>query len=402
MNILFLTIGRFADVSAHTIYCDLLRQFKSLGHNIYTVSPYEKRLGKKTSLDIEEGVNCLRVKIGNITKCGMIEKGISTLRIESQYKKAIKKYFKGVKFDLVIYSTPPITFCNVVKYIKKRDDAKSYLLLKDIFPQNSVDLGILRKSGVKGLIYKYFRRKEKKLYALSDRIGCMSKANCDYVIKNNPEVDSKKVEVCPNSVEYVDMSLKLEQRMDMRKKYELPLDKKIFVYGGNLGKPQSIPFVIECLKTQKDNKDAFFLIVGDGTEYCKLEQYIKKENPENVKLMQRLPKDDYDRMVAACDVGMIFLDKRFTIPNFPSRLLAYMQAGVPVFACTDKNTDVGQVVVENGFGWWCESSEPQTFANKIEEIMATDTSAMPIKMKEYFLQNYTVEKSCQIILNGLE
>ena len=79
MNILFLTIGRFTDVSAHTIYCDLLRQFKSLGHNIYTVSPYEKRLCKKTSLDIEEGVNCLRVKIGNITKCGMIEKGISTL-----------------------------------------------------------------------------------------------------------------------------------------------------------------------------------------------------------------------------------------------------------------------------------------------------------------------------------
>ena len=401
MNVLFLSLGNFDNLSSGSVHVDLLKQIVKY-HNVYLVAKNEKRLGKKTSLDIEEGVNCLRVKIGNITKCGMIEKGISTLRIESQYKKAIKKYFKGVKFDLVIYSTPPITFCNVVKYIKKRDDAKSYLLLKDIFPQNSVDLGILKKSGVKGLIYKYFRRKEKKLYALSDRIGCMSKANCDYVIKNIPEVDSMKVEVCPNSVEYVDMSLKLEQRMDMRKKYELPLDKKIFVYGGNLGKPQSIPFVIECLKTQKDNKDAFFLIVGDGTEYCKLEQYIKKENPENVKLMQRLPKDDFDRMVAACDVGMIFLDKRFTIPNFPSRLLAYMQAGVPVFACTDKNTDVGQVVVENGFGWWCESSDPQTFANKIEAIMATDTSAMPIKMKEYFLQNYTVEKSCQIILNGLE
>jgi hypothetical protein len=40
------------------------------------------------------------------------------------YKNAIKKCFKGVKFDLVLYPTPPITLASVVKFIKKRDNAK--------------------------------------------------------------------------------------------------------------------------------------------------------------------------------------------------------------------------------------------------------------------------------------
>jgi aspartate 1-decarboxylase len=54
-------------------------------------------------------------------------------------------------------------------------------MLKDIFPQNAVDLGMIKTTGIKSLLYKYFRRKEKGLYFISDRIGCMSQANVDYV-----------------------------------------------------------------------------------------------------------------------------------------------------------------------------------------------------------------------------
>lgn len=75
----------------------------------------------------------------------MIEKGISTLMIEGQFLRAIKKHFNDVTFDLVIYSTPPITFEKVILFIKERDLANSYLLLKDIFPQNALDLNMFSK-----------------------------------------------------------------------------------------------------------------------------------------------------------------------------------------------------------------------------------------------------------------
>ena len=402
MNIIFLTIGRMNNIEEHAIYPDLLREFRNNGHNIYIVSANEKRNGGKTELIAADGVQILRVKIGNITKCGMIEKGISTLKIEGQYIRAIKKYFANIKFDLVMYSTPPITFVKAVEFIKKRDHAKSYLLLKDIFPQNAVDIGLMSKRGLKGILYRYFRNKEKKLYGLSDKIGCMSQANCDYILKHNPEIATDKVEICPNCIEYRDLRINNFEKKEVREKYGLPLDKKIFVYGGNLGKPQGIPFLIECLKSQEGQKDAFFLVVGDGTEYKKLETYVEADKPEHVKLMKRLPKEDYDRMIAACDVGMIFLDHRFTIPNFPSRLLAYMQAGLPVLACTDPNTDIGKVIVEGGFGWWCESNDVKKFSESIKLALSGDKEQLSSNEIAYLKEHYLTKNAYQTIIRIME
>ena len=204
MNVLFLTLVGFESIQNRNLYSDLLRVFVKNGHKVYVISPIEKRANKETHIINEKNATILRLRIGNTQKTNLIEKGISTLLIEPQFKAGIKKYFSDVKFDLVLYSTPPITLVSAIEYVKKRDGAKTYLLLKDIFPQNAVDLGIMGKTGLKGLLYKHFRRKEKRLYSISDRIGCMSQANVDYVVKHNPEIDPSIVEVCPNSIDAVD------------------------------------------------------------------------------------------------------------------------------------------------------------------------------------------------------
>lgn len=391
MNILFLTIGRMESIDAHAIYPDLLRQFLNNGHNVYVVSQRERRTGLPTEFISHDNVSMLYVSTGNITKCNIIEKGLSTISIQNRYLKEIKKYFNDIKFDLILYSTPPITLCGVVDYIKKRDKASTYLLLKDIFPQNAVDIGMMSTKGIKGFLYRYFRNKERKLYAISDYIGCMSEANVNFVLNHNPEVNENRVEVCPNSIEPRDMFLDNNEKISMRKKYGLPLNKKIFVYGGNLGKPQGIPFLIECLRSQKSNSNAFFLVVGDGTEYNKLENFVNEEKQSNIKLMKRLPKDDYDKMVAACDVGMIFLDYRFTIPNFPSRLLSYMQAKIPVLSVTDVNTDIGEVIREGKFGYSCYSNSVEGFDSCVESLCNENLDLMAENAWTYLNSNFSVE-----------
>jgi len=126
VNVLFLTISGMANYNPHDIYADILHALKKEGHEIYAVSTNQRRLGKKTELTEEYGIHVLRVQTGNITQCGVIEKGISTLLIKHQYIKAIKRFFLGVRFDLILYPTPPITVESVVNRIKKRDQAKSY------------------------------------------------------------------------------------------------------------------------------------------------------------------------------------------------------------------------------------------------------------------------------------
>lgn len=401
MKVLFLTIGRMGSIDDKGLYPDLLRRFKEKGHEVYTISPYQRRENKKTELITDNGTNMLHVRIGNITKCSIIEKGISTVLIEAQFIRAIKKYFKDTKFDLVIYTTPPITFARVIKYLKKRDGAKTYLLLKDIFPQNAVDIGMMTKTGVKSIIYKTFRKKEEKLYKISDKIGCMSRANVDFVLRNNPFVNPEKVHVCPNAIEVSPYEKDMEKRREIREKWNVPQDKTVFIYGGNLGRPQDIPFVIECIKVNADKNDRFFVICGTGTEYKKLEAYYEMEKPQNLLLLNGLPKEEYEDFVKAFDVGLIFLDHRFTIPNFPSRLLSYMQAKMPVICCTDPNTDIGKVAEEGGFGVWCESNDPASFTAAVDKMLSLDLNEMGEAGYEYLKAHYTAEKACEIILKNV-
>ena len=324
LNILFMSLGQIRSLDEHSIYADLLREFVKNGHYVRLVTPIA---GEVTQDVRRDGYSILCVETAPIQKMGLIKKGIATLQIAPKVKAAMKQYCKDERYDLILMATPPVTLVSVADYIKRRDGAKVYLLLKDIWPQGIADLGAISAGG---LIYRFFQSKEKKLYCLADKIGCMSQANVEYLLKHNPEISKEKIEICPNSVEPVDMTVTAERRSELRNKYNVPRDKKTFIYGGNLGRPQGIPFLIECLRANADRKDAFFIVCGTGTEYSKLKEYVEAEKPQNVLLINGLPKADYEDFVAACDVGMIFLDHRFTIPNFPSRLLSYMQSCLPV------------------------------------------------------------------------
>ena len=403
MNIIFLTMSRITGIAGRGIYTDLMRKFRDEGHNVYIVSPRERSLGLLTGLADVDGVHILGVRTLNLQKTNVIEKGIGQVLVEGQYKRAIKKCIFDIKFDLILYSTPPITFPRVIKFLKdKNPRAKSYLLLKDIFPQNAVDIGMMNKTGVKSILYKYFRRKEKTLYALSDHIGCMSPANVEYVLRHNPEIPSQKVEIAPNSY---DVTISTEnddtsqdEKKSIREKYELPLDKPIFIYGGNLGKPQGIPFLINCLEANANRKDCHFVVIGDGTEQSKLAEWHKRVTPKSVTLMKKLPKEEYDVFLKSCDVGLIFLDHRFTIPNYPSRLLPYLENKMPIIAATDPNSDIGIIAEENGYGFWCESNSVEAFTAAIDKMIAADRKAMGEKGYRFLCEHYLVQHTYDQII----
>lgn len=404
MNVLFLTMSKMRSISERGIYTDLMRKFQDNGHQLYIVSPSERRDKQSTQIIESDGVHILSVKTLNVQKTNVIEKGLGQVSLEFLYQRAIKKHFAGVRFDLILYSTPPITITKVIEFvIRKNPQAMTYLLLKDIFPQNAVDLGMLSKGGVKGIIYKSFRKKEKKLYALSDYIGCMSPANVRYLLEHNSEINPEKVEIAPNSIE---LNISADDRQTKDKtildKYNLPVDKPIIIYGGNLGKPQGIPFLIECLDVNSHRTDCHFLIVGDGYEYPKLELWNTENHPKNVTIMRRLPKDDYDKLVQACHVGLICLDHRFTIPNFPSRLLSYLEYSMPIIVTSDSNSDMGPIAQANGFGYWCQSDDVNAFTLCLNNMLSSDISKMGEKGYQFLCENYLIENTYSAIMKHLK
>lgn len=398
MRVLFLTMVKISSFEERGIYTDLLRKFHNEGHEVNVVCPIERREKKNTFILNEASGKILNVKTFNLQKTNIIEKGLGILAIEYQFLSAIKKYYSNVKFDLILYSTPPITFSKVINYIKKRDNAYSYLLLKDIFPQNAVDMKMIKKDS---LLHKIFLRKEKKLYNLSDAIGCMSQANVDFVVKHNPELNHLKVEINPNSIEPLEREYSNAEKEKIRLKYQIPINKKVLVYGGNLGKPQGLDFLLKTIE-QCNNDKSFFLIIGDGTEFNKINNWFKSFTPENAILLKRLPKEDYDILLAACDIGLIYLHPDFLIPNFPSRLLSYLEMKMPVIAATDCNTDVGDIIEMANCGFKVLSGDMNKMNQVITELIDNNKLEIMGNHSWSLLQSkYIVDYSYHLIINRI-
>lgn len=405
MNVLFLTMVKI-DVSQRGIYNDLMRRFHKYGHNLFIVCPTERREGRKTCVENNDGIKTLFVRTLNVQKTTAIEKGVGQVSIEYLFKHAIKKYFNGVGFDLILYTTPPIFFAGVVAAVKKMyPQAVSYLMLKDMFPQNAIDMGMLKTSGLSGILYRHFRKQEQRLYRVSDYIGCTSPEHINYLLAHNSFISPDRVGICPNSLELVEKrqydEIKDEGKGILRK-YGIPTDKPIIIYGGNLGIPQDIPFVIKCLEANKMRTDCHFIIVGTGTFYPMLNEWYQENKGSNITVLKGLPKDEYDLLVQSCHIGLVFLDYRFTFPNYPSRLLSYLEYKMPVICATDRSCDMGTIAEENGFGCYVPSNSVHDFTAAVDKMLLSDMESMGERGYQFLKENYLVEHTYSAIMERFE
>ena len=396
MKIAFLTIAYRVDPNDRNLYTDLFDEIASRGHDVTVFCSDESRSSGTPIESFRGKVRIVQIPTGRITKTNRLTKAINTVFLERRFISAIKKSsYRG--FDLLIYSTPPITFEKVIRFLKERDHCATYLLLKDIFPQNAVDIGLIKEGGY---IYKRLRNKEKRLYAVSDRIGCMSQANVEYLLAHNPEISQEKVHVNPNSIRPTPAD-SIQPNKELLKKYGIPESSLKLIYGGNLGKPQGIDFMLDVLKALSSQKDVFTLIVGDGTEYNKIAHFLEVEKISNARLVKSLPKDQYLALLKTMDAGLIFLDHRFTIPNFPSRLLDYLDASLPVVAATDPVTDVGVIILNAGAGLSCRSNNVQAFLQGIDKLQNDSSFRKKAgeASRKLLIDQFTVMKSADIIIN---
>ena len=376
-----------------TIYTDLAEALYEAGHQItVAVSEQPKNLSQ-TILKKERGFDVLRIVTGNYYDVSLIEKGITTLMIPIKMRLGISKYLGNEEFDFVLYEAPPVTNAKLVSWAKKKFKCPSYLMLKDIFPQNAVDIGMIKKNG---LLYKFFLRKEKQLYDSASVIGCMSEANKKYILEHNAFINPNKVELFPNTKKLTDKYS--SGKYTMRQQYSIPNDACVFLFGGNMGKPQYVDLLCNAMVECKDDKSVFFLFVGRGTERHKLEKIIKDYDIKNALLLENLPRDTYEQITKECDVGLIVLHPDFTIPNYPSRILSYLEYAKPVLAATDNATDIKSFIEKVDCGEWTWSGDLGSFVEKIR-IMANSNnlSERGMKGRKYIENNLTVSQSVALL-----
>ena len=106
--------------------------------------------------------------------------------------------------------------------------------------------------------------------------------------------------------------------------------------------PQGTDAIKEVIKRFNEMENSQLVIVGSGTKFKEIQNYA--QNIKDVFVLNQLPKKDYDLLLSVSDIGLVFLDSRFTIPNYPSRLTSYLMLSKPVISMTDENTDIGMEI----------------------------------------------------------
>lgn len=379
-NILIITDSYPPEIrSAAQLMKDLADGLADKGHNVWVVTSEPKYNLAESKIDIlpemadENGVKVLRIKTLPHHKVNFIIRGIAQLLMPYIFFWRIRNNIKG-EIDVVIVHSPSLPLSITAYKVKKFYGAKYILNLHDIFPQNAIDLGVLKRWKHWPAIW-LFEQMEKSAYKNSDLIVVPSNEHKKF-IEEKRNVPKGKTQVIYHWIDS-EPFIKAKKTGKFRKLYGLE-NKFIFLFGGVLGPSQGLDLFIRIAARIKNNKNIVFLFVGDGSEKNNLMKAAKELELNNVILKPFVSLEEYPELVKDCDVGIISLTSQNTTPAVPAKILAYMAAAIPVVAFLHKESDGLLIINEAKCGYGAVSNDEKK-ALEIILKMYNDKE----KIKEY-------------------
>ena len=294
-------------------------------------------------LSVENGIQVIRVQTLLFHKDNYLIRGISEISLPFLFYAKIKKYIKE-KIDSIIVYSPPLPLAILGIKVKKRFGAKYLLNIQDIFPQNAIDLGIIKNR----FLEKFFESMEKKIYKKADKITAHSEYNRNFLI-HNKNVPAKKISSIYNWID-LDLYNEIEKTGALRTRYGLE-NKFIFLHAGIIGPAQGMDFIIKIAKEVRDITNICFLLVGDGSERPRLEEMVETYNLKNVLFRPLLSKLEYPLLAKDADVGLACLSRKNRTPVYPGKILGYMASSIPIVALLNKESDGHRIIQQAQCGY---------------------------------------------------
>ena len=416
MNILFLTIGLPDMNQGGGFYADLIQELSNKGHNVTAISPTLPN--QKTGLYNEGGINVLRVElfpfVGNLPS---YKKILGVITMNPRYKRAYRRYLKKMSFDWILMPTPPSSLIDVVLPIKKRTNAKFYIVLRDIHPESKKRIPspetmartdvydeCKKPYTVSKFMYNYLYKKSQKGYKETDIVGCMSPANMSFVKSIAPYLKEEQVTLLPNWYRESTSAKPLVPKEEILKKYGLE-GKFIAIFGGTVGEGQAIWNIASLAKRFKSYEDIVFLIVGRGVKMPILKKMAEDDNLTNMRFVNYLPREEYESLLAAADLGLITIDEKFPVPTSPSKVIGYMALHQPVLAMVNKANDYGEFYLDSaGCGLWSADLDNEKMYSNFLWFYEhpEERKQMGEAGYKYYREHFTVEIVCEELCKQLK
>ena len=339
---------------------DLAVELKSQGHDpVVLVSTTD--LKAPSELELIDGVTVLRLCAPRTRGLDYFRRTIGELSLPFLMLHRLRASpLRDVNWDLIVWYSPPIFFGPLVWWLKRSSGCPTYLILRDIFPEWAVDLGLLRK----GLAYAFFKAIAHLQYAVADVIGVQTHSNLGY-FRRWTRGRSKRIEVLHNwqsSFADIGSTIKIAAT---------PLaGRKIMVYIGNMGVAQGMGILIDLAQEMLSREDVGFVFVGRGSEVPCLKAEVASRRLSNVLFFDEVDSREMPGLLTQCFAGLLSLDPRHRTHNIPGKFLTYLLAGLPVIARVNPGTDIAQLINAEGVGYAYDGECPRALQEFIEKIVA--------------------------------
>lgn len=338
---------------------DLAQEMLRQGHEPVVIVPSDE-LSSPWATDVMDGVQVLRLAGLRTRHTSYLRRTISELLLPFVMIRSLRKSpFRDTSWDLVAWYSPTIFFGPLIWLLKRTSRCRTYLILRDIFPEWALDLGLLRK----GPAYAFFKAVAKFQYAIADTIGVQTPSNLTYLADwaNRP---GRRLEVLQNwQTPAPDIGSSIIVA-------NTPLaGRKIFVYIGNMGVAQGMDIFIDLADRLKHRTDVGLLFVGRGSEVPRLKARVHELSLLNTLFFDEVDSREMPGLLAQCHIGLLALDPRHKTHNIPGKFLTYLLAGLPVLARVNAGTDLAHLIENEGVGRVYVGESAQVFSTFAEEII---------------------------------
>ncbi len=373
---------------------DLSREFARQGHALTVFLPSPNQ-GEPWALEDFDGVEVLRLKSPRTKDVSYVRRTISEFAMPFAMLWQFRKSpLSSERWDGVVWYAPSIFHGPLASALKKSSGCKGYLIIRDIFPEWAVDMGLMGR----GLPYRFLDAVARYQYSVADVIGVQTPGNCGYFDQWQQQPD-RTLEVLQN---WLDKPV--QARCSIRVNETTLASRKVLVYAGNMGVAQGMDILLDLADKLRHRMDVGLLFVGRGSDASRLKASAKARKLDNVLFYDEIHPDEIPDLYAQCSVGIVVLDPRHKSHNIPGKFLTYMQSGLPVLANVNSGNDLAQMIRDEQVGQVCESNEVGELLQLTDKLLTQiDAQAddLSIRCRSLFEREFSVDRAVRQIVAAL-
>ncbi|TVQ65405.1 MAG: glycosyltransferase WbuB [Balneolaceae bacterium] len=249
------------------------------------------------------------------------------------------------KGDKVIMVTNPPILVPFLSFLKKIKNFELNIIVHDVFPENAIAVGILKKSSI---ISKFLKFLYNKSYQTSKKLVVVGEDMLD-VFKEKIGDREIPMKVITNWADHLQIYPLPNQSISSY--YNKNLDDKVVLqFAGNIGRVQGLEQLFD-LMIKVNNQNFSIMMIGNGAFQPLLYQKKLDHDLDHIHFCGEKPRDEQITFLNACHISIITLHQGMFGLGVPSKVYNVLAAGKPILYLGDRDSEISRYIKEYDVGW---------------------------------------------------